>query len=133
MNRFHFTWCYLNRNKAINKTASCRSSLWKITGIAREQILMVNSSDTWNESSAGNAYLFLLRIGKKLRSLVYSRCLTFRWLKSTFLSSQFHSSCNPFCGNMCMYLRIKYVIYVVVSLCTALWHTLCIIIIFCLM
>lgn len=42
---------------------------------------MVNSSDRWNESPAGNAHLLLLHLGQKLGSLVYSRCLNFKWLK----------------------------------------------------
>lgn len=50
-----------------------------MAGIIREQIFMVNSSDRWNKSPAGNAYL--LHLGQKLRSLVYSRCLNFKWLK----------------------------------------------------
>lgn len=85
-----------------------------------EQILRVNSLDRRNKSPAGSAYLFLLHIGKKLRSLVYSRGLTFKWLKSTFLSSYFHLIWIRFLltfGNMCVYFRIKYVISVVVSLC----------------
>lgn len=44
-------------------------------------MFMVNSLDRWNESPAGNAYLLLLHLGQKLRSLVYSRCLNFKWLK----------------------------------------------------
>lgn len=73
--------CQLNRNKAINKIASCSFSLWKMTGIIREEIVMVNSSDRWNESPAGNAYLLLLHLMQKLRSLVYFRCLNFKWLE----------------------------------------------------